>query len=99
MLYVKQNCIHYLFYSFRFLRFVKINTKNPEWSFYEYMPPKYPYMFEKVEELFSSIIDLLENKEKRDEIVKSNYEFWLQNWELNAYKKNIDKIINEVIND
>lgn len=78
---------------------VKINTQNPEWSFYEYMPPKYPYMFENVKELFSSIIDLLENKEKRDEIVKSNYEFWLQNWELNAYKKNIDKIINEVIND
>ncbi len=76
---------------------VKINTKTPEFSFHEYMPPKYPYMFEKTEEFLSSIIYLLENKEKREEIIKLNYEFWLNTYEKIVVKNKYLQYVDEVL--
>ena len=57
---------------------VKINKDKPEWSFHEYMPIDYKYMFENVQDMKNGIFDLIENKSKREEIIKSNYEFWLK---------------------
>lgn len=75
---------------------VKINKEKPEWSFHEYMPPNYPYMFESVEDFKNGIIDLLENKQKREEIINSNYNFWLKTYESSVYIKKLLNIINEV---
>ena len=45
------------------------------------MPVDYPYMYKTINEMKLGIIELLNNKKKREEIVKSNYNFWLKTYE------------------
>lgn len=73
---------------------VKINTEKPELTFHEYMPNDYPYMYEKVEDMEKGIVELLLNTGLREEIKKSNYEFWLNNYEAMCVKNNYLKLIN-----
>ena len=73
---------------------VKINKDKPEWSFHEYMPIDYKYMFENVQDMKNGIFDLIENKSKREEIIKSNYEFWLKTYESNRIKQKYIQFIN-----
>ena len=78
---------------------VKINTENPAHSFHEYMPPKYPYMYENVEDMKNGILYLLENKAEREKIAQSNYDFWLSNYESENVKKKYLEIVEDLKND
>lgn len=77
---------------------VKINKQNPEISFEKYMPKDYKYMFNSVSDMENGILELLESKEKRENLAKDNYEFWLDYYESNVAAKRIIKIAQEVIN-
>ena len=74
---------------------VKINTEKLEFTFHEYMQQNYPYMFKTVKEMKQGIIELLNNKKKREEIIKNNYNFWLKTYEEEIVK---DKYINFINN-
>ena len=74
---------------------VKINKENPEFSFHEYQMTNYPYMFEDVKDMKSAILELLHNKEKREEIIAKNYDFWLHNYEANIFKQKLINLIDE----
>lgn len=76
---------------------VKINTENPTWTFHEYMPQNYPYMYEKVEDMENGISYLLSNKEERESIIQSNYEFWLKTYESDVVKEKYLKIIDNLL--
>ena len=70
---------------------VKINTIKPEYSFHEYQMPGYPYMFAKVDDMEKAILDLLHNRDKREQIIAKNYEYWLKTYESRIIR---DKYIN-----
>ena len=76
---------------------VKINTENPSWTFHEYMPENYPYMYKTAEEMKKGIIGLLKDKTKREELAKSNYEFWMTHYESNVVKEKYLRITEELI--
>lgn len=75
---------------------VKINIKNPQWSFHEYMPSDYPYMFSSVEDMKKNILELLDDSQKRQRAIMLNYNFWCENLEQKKYRKKIEKIVCEV---
>ena len=75
---------------------VKINKKNPEFSFHEYQMAKYPYMFEKVEDMEKAILELLHNKAKRQEIIRKNYDFWLKTYESSVVRDKYIEIIEDI---
>ncbi|WP_096024134.1 UDP-4-amino-4,6-dideoxy-N-acetyl-beta-L-altrosamine N-acetyltransferase [Campylobacter lanienae] len=77
---------------------VKINKEIPEFSFDEYQMPDYPYMFEKVEDMKNSILELLYDETKRKEIISKNYEFWLKTYESSVVRDKYIEII-ETHND
>jgi len=76
---------------------VKINLENPTWTFHEYMPPCYPYMFEKVKDMEKGILHLLSDKNERLKIAQNNYQYWLNNYESECVKKKYEIIIEELI--
>lgn len=78
---------------------VKINKEKPEWSFHEYMPPNYPYMFESVEDFKNGIIDLLDNPQRREALINENYNYWLNTYESNCVKQKYIKYMNEILDD
>ena len=78
---------------------VKINSQNPTWTFHEYMPPNYPYMFEAVEDMKNGIINLLKDEKKRKELSQSNYQFWLNTYEGDVVKEKYLRIINHLIKE
>ena len=78
---------------------VKINSEKPEWSFHEYMPHNYSYMFESVEDFKNGIIELLDNPLKRENLINENYNFWLNTYESDCVKKKYIKYINEILDD
>jgi hypothetical protein len=74
---------------------VKINKENALWSFHEYMPKNYPYMFENVEDMENGIFKLLYDKNEREKIIKMNYKHFLTTFEGNVVKqKYVDFIEN-----
>ena len=77
---------------------VKINKDVLQWSFHEYMPENYPYMFENIEDMKNGILELLDNPKKRKEAIELNYNHWLETYEEESYIKKFKNIINEVIN-
>ena len=74
---------------------VKINTIKPEYSFHEYQMSGYPYMFAKVDDMEKAILDLLHNRDKREQIIAKNYDYWLKTYESSIYKNNVIKIFKE----
>lgn len=78
---------------------VKINKEKPEYSFHEYMPPNYQYMYENVEDMKQGILNLVDNPCERQNIIKSNYEFWLKTYEANCVKQKFVEIINSFENE
>ena len=78
---------------------VKINTENPEFTFHEYMPKNYPYMFTTVKEMEQGIIELLNNNQKRKEIAQYNYNFWLNTYEEEIIKDKYINFINNLSNE
>lgn len=76
---------------------VKINLENPTWTFHEYMPEDYPYMYERVEDMEKGILYLLSNKEERKKIAENNYQHWLVNYENDVVKEKYQDIIKEVL--
>ena len=78
---------------------VKINSENPIYSFHEYMPENYPYMFESVEKMEKAILYLIKNKPELEKISDDNYQFWLENYEEQTVKEKYLKIIDEVLNN
>lgn len=72
---------------------VKINKEIPEYSFHEYQMPNYPYMFENVNDMENAVLELLHNKNKRQEIIEKNYQFWLNTYESDVKRDMIIKII------
>ncbi|MBR2392952.1 MAG: hypothetical protein IKB05_00480 [Alphaproteobacteria bacterium] len=76
---------------------VKINRVTPEYSFHEYMPSNYPYMYETVSDMRDGIEFLLGNVVARTKIINSQYEYWLKTYECNVVKDKYIAIIKEVL--
>jgi hypothetical protein len=60
-----------------------------------YQPPKYPYLFEDPKDIEMAVIKLLKSKKLRDEIIKSNYKYWLENHENSVVRGEFIKIIEQ----
>jgi ABC-type cobalt transport system substrate-binding protein len=73
---------------------VKMNKNNIAFSFHEYLAPNYPYMFENIQEMEIGIENLLFNKEQREQIAQTNYEYFLNFYEGKKYTKNLIDLIN-----
>lgn len=74
---------------------VKINNENKLWSFHEYMPKDYPYMFSNVSDMENGILKLIYDKKERERIIELNYKYFMENYEYNVSKqKYIDLIEN-----
>lgn len=72
---------------------VKINRENILWSFDEYLPKNYPYMFETVAQLEEGVIKLIHDKDEQKRIVDMNFEHYMKNFEGNAVKKKYIELI------
>ncbi|WP_392560004.1 glycosyltransferase [Orbus mooreae] len=68
---------------------IKINKNRPEFSFHEYLPPDYEYMFEDVNEMEKAISYLLHNEKERELITAANYQYFLETFEG---KRSVQKI-------
>ena len=66
---------------------VKINKENALYSFHEYMPKNYPYMFDNEEDMKAGIQTLLADPQKRAEITRELYEYYLNHYEEAVAKK------------
>lgn len=73
---------------------VKINKKNAHWSFHEYLPADYPYMFENAADMLQGIERLLDDEEERRKTVEKNYGHYLNTFEASVAKKRFIDIIN-----
>lgn len=60
-----------------------------------YQPKNYPYVFENSDDILSAVIKLLKSKKLRDEIVESNYKYWLENYENSVVRDEFIKIIEQ----
>jgi hypothetical protein len=60
-----------------------------------YQPKNYPYVFENPDDILSAVIKLLKSKKLRDEIVESNYKYWLENYENSVVRDEFVKIIEQ----
>ena len=78
---------------------VKINRKNPLYSFHEYMPQDYPYMFEQASDLADAILYLLDNPNTRKKLISDNYDFWEHTYEETVVKEKYLSFIEQVLND
>ena len=74
---------------------VKINKDNSLFSFHEYMPSDYPYMFEKIADMEEGIVNLLKNKSERKRMADILYQHYLSNFEGTAVRKKYIKIIED----
>lgn len=72
---------------------VKINTENALFSFQEYFPKDYKYMFSDVSKMEDGIIELLHNPEERKIVGEKLYKHYLDNFELSEAKKAFINII------
>ncbi len=72
---------------------VKINKKNAHWSFHEYLPTDYSYMFENAVDMLKGIERLLNDEEERHKVVEKNYKHYLDTFEMSAAKKRFVEII------
>ena len=66
---------------------VKINKANALYSFHEYMPKNYPYMFDNEEDMKAGIQSLLGDPQKRVEISRELYEYYLNHYEEAVVKE------------
>lgn len=72
---------------------VKINNQNPMHSFHEYQMPGYPYMYSKISDMEEGILKLLHDPKAREDIIKKNYEYWLNKYEASVVGKKYIKLI------
>jgi len=57
------------------------NKDNLAFTFYEYLPKNYDYLFENTVDMQAGIERLLDDKEERERIANTNYEHFLENFE------------------
>lgn len=72
---------------------VKINAANAAYSFHEYLPSNYPYMFSDVAKLEEAVVYLLLNKGERERVVDINYNHFLEKYEKNRVRDRYIEII------
>lgn len=72
---------------------VKINREVPHFSFHEYQMIDYPYMFDKLEDFELAVHELLHDKEKRQNIIQKNYDFWLKTYESSVVRDKFIQVI------
>ena len=72
----------------------KINKDNIAFSFHEYLPSNYPYMFDNVQDMENGIENLLFNGELREKAAETNYEHFLNTFEGTKYVKRIIDLAN-----
>ncbi|MDR2555815.1 MAG: hypothetical protein LBC64_10365 [Fibromonadaceae bacterium] len=65
------------------------NKDNLAFTFYEYLPKNYAYLFENIFDMQAGIEKLLSDKEERERIADSNYGHFLENFEGNKVAKKI----------
>lgn len=74
---------------------VKINSENALLSFHEYLPEKYPYMFDNIQDMTAGVLRLLHDKSERRLVVEALYNHFLSHYEgeavLRAYRELIEK--------
>lgn len=75
---------------------VKINRNEPRFSFHEYLPENYPYMFETAAEIESGTERLLSSPEERFRATELNYARYLDRFESRAYGERIRNLIENV---
>jgi len=57
------------------------NKDNLAFTFYEYLPQAYTYLFENAFDMQTGIEKLLSDKEERKRIAEANFEYFLENYE------------------
>ena len=57
------------------------NKSNLIFSFHEYLPPNYCYLFENTFDVRTGVERLLYSKDERERIVNANYEYFMKNFE------------------
>lgn len=57
------------------------NKDNLAFTFYEYLPKNYDYLFENIFDMQAGIEKLLSDKEERERIAEANFEHFLENFE------------------
>ena len=72
---------------------VKINRENPMFSFHEYMPLDYPYMYDNASDMKRGIEYLLGHPKARSQIIDSEYKYWLSTYERDIVRDKYMKII------
>lgn len=77
---------------------VKVNNKNALWSFHEYMPKNYPYMFDNLEDMENGILKLLQSKEEQKRVIDINFQHYMQKFEGNAVKQKYIHLIENITN-
>jgi hypothetical protein len=68
------------------------NKDNLAFTFYEYLPKKYTYLFENIFDMQTGIEKLLNNKGERERVAERNFDHYLENFEGS---KVAQKILNE----
>lgn len=77
---------------------VKINRDNAMFSFYEYFPVDYKYMFEKSSDMLIGIEDILRNKSEQLNAVDQLYAHYCRCYEATAVKSKFINIIENADN-
>lgn len=72
---------------------VKINQENALWSFHEYMPADYPYMYASVAEMEKGIQFLLDHQEEREKITEQNFAYFMEHYEGKNACQNVAKML------
>lgn len=72
---------------------VKINSNNAVYSFHEYLPADYAYMYEDIDEMVKGIVFLLHNQAERSKATAQLYRHYLKYFEAETAKKRYVKLI------
>ena len=77
---------------------VKINREKPIFSFHEYMPTDYPYMFDNVADMKRGVEYLLKHPAARRKIIEDEYKYWLATYERDIVRDRYMQIIKDLTN-
>lgn len=75
---------------------VHINREKPIFSFHEYMPSDYPYMYDNVADMRRGIEYLLASPAARRAVIGAEYKFWLRTYERDVVRDKYIKIIKDL---
>lgn len=72
---------------------IRINRDNAIYSFHEYAPENYPYMFDNADDMLKGVLKLLRNEDERIAATEMLYQHYLSRFETEAKKQKYIKLI------